>query len=130
MFILGSEGMTRRVADYLPLHDWTLLNTISTVGAFTIFLGVLAFLVNLMRSLRLGEPGGPDPWEGQTLEWATTSPPPRHNFAALPPVRSHTPLFDLREEGRDTLDQMGLHRFQSFGSSSAEISGNDADRVG
>jgi cytochrome c oxidase subunit 1 len=98
MFILGSEGMTRRVADYLPLHHWTTLNTISTVGAFTIALGVLTFLVNLMRSLRLGELVGPDPWEGQTLEWATTSPPPRHNFAALPPVRSHTPLFDLREE--------------------------------
>ncbi|MGN6201914.1 MAG: cytochrome c oxidase subunit I [Solirubrobacterales bacterium] len=110
MFILGSEGMTRRVADYLPLHDWSTLNTISTVGAFTIALGVLVFLVNLMRSLRVGELVGPDPWEGQTLEWATTSPPPRHNFAALPPVRSHTPLFDLREEGQDPLEELGLRR--------------------
>jgi cytochrome c oxidase subunit 1 len=108
MFFLGSQGMTRRVADYLPLHDWTTLNTISTIGAFTIFLGVLVFLVNLMRSLRLGELVGPDPWEGQTLEWATSSPPRRHNFAALPPVKSHTPLFDLREEGRDPLREVGL----------------------
>ncbi len=98
MFFLGSEGMPRRVADYPPLHHWTTLNTVATVGAFMIFLGVLAFLVNVMRSLRLGAPAGPDPWEGQTLEWATTSPPPRHNFAALPPIRSHTPLLDLREE--------------------------------
>jgi cytochrome c oxidase subunit 1 len=108
MFFLGSEGMTRRVADYLPLHHWTLLNSISTLGAFTIFLGVLAFLVNVMRSLRLGEPAGPDPWEGQTLDWATPSPPPRHNFAALPPVRSHTPLLDLREEGKDPLREAGI----------------------
>jgi cytochrome c oxidase subunit I len=108
MFFLGSEGMPRRVADYLPLHHWTLLNTLATIGAFTIFLGFLAFLVNVMRSLRLGAPAGPDPWEGQTLDWATTSPPPRHNFAALPPVKSHTPLFDLREEGRDPLRELGL----------------------
>jgi len=100
MFWLGSEGMTRRVADYLPLHDWTFLNTLATVGAFTIFLGVCVFLANVWRSLRHGAAAGPDPWEGQTLEWATSSPPTRHNFAALPPVRSHTPLFDLREEGR------------------------------
>ncbi|HEX5984098.1 MAG TPA: cbb3-type cytochrome c oxidase subunit I, partial [Solirubrobacterales bacterium] len=100
MFFLGSQGMARRVADYLPLHDWTTLNTISTIGAFTIFLGVLVFLFNVMRSLRLGALAGPDPWEGQTLEWATSSPPPRHNFESLPPIRSHTPLLDLREEGR------------------------------
>jgi heme/copper-type cytochrome/quinol oxidase subunit 1 len=129
MFILGSEGMTRRVADYLPAHRWTTLNTISTIGAFTIALGVLVFLVNLMRSLRLGERAGPDPWEGQTLEWATTSPPPRHNFAALPPVKSHTPLFDLREEGKDPLLEVGLHRFHSSPSSSEEKSGNDAIEV-
>jgi Heme/copper-type cytochrome/quinol oxidases, subunit 1 len=41
---------------------------------------------------------GPDPWEAQTLEWATSSPPPRHNFeAALPAIRSAEPLVDLRE---------------------------------
>jgi cytochrome c oxidase subunit I len=108
MFFLGSEGMTRRVADYLPLHDWTLLNTISTVGAFTIFAGFLVFLVNVVRSLRRGALAGPDPWEGQTLEWATPSPPPRHNFSALPPIRSHTPLFDLREEGREPLQELEL----------------------
>jgi cytochrome c oxidase subunit 1 len=101
MFFLGSEGMTRRVADYLPLHHWTTLNTISTIGAFTIFLGVAVFAVNVMRSLRLGLPSGPDPWEGQTLEWLAGSPPPRHNFGSLPPIRSYTPLLDLREEGRD-----------------------------
>ena len=43
--------------------------------------------------------GGRQPWGGQTLEWATTSPPPRHNFAALPPVRSFAPLLDARRAG-------------------------------
>jgi cytochrome c oxidase subunit 1 len=101
MFFLGAEGMARRTADYLPLHHWTLLNTLSTVGGFTIFLGVCVFLLNVFRSLRLGERGGPDPWEGQTLEWVADSPPTRHNFDRLPPIRSHTPLFDLREQGID-----------------------------
>jgi cytochrome c oxidase subunit I len=114
MFFLGSQGMPRRVADYLPLHHWTALNTLSTLGALTIFLGVLVFLVNVMRSLRLGTPAGPDPWQGQTLEWATPSPPPRHNFAALPPIRSHTPLFDLREQGEDPIRELGLDREEAL----------------
>jgi heme/copper-type cytochrome/quinol oxidase subunit 1 len=51
-------------------------------------------------SLRHRQAAGNDPWEAQTLEWWTTSPPPRHNFTDLPPVRSHAPLLDLRlEEG-------------------------------
>jgi cytochrome c oxidase subunit I len=110
MFFLGSEGMTRRVADYLPLHGWGTLNAISTAGAFTIALGVLAFLVNLVRSLRAGEPAGPDPWQGQTLEWATSSPPPRRDFDALPPVRSHAPLLDLREAREERREAEAEHR--------------------
>ena len=108
MFFLGSEGMPRRVADYLPLHDWTTLNVLSTVGAFLIAASIVVFLVNVVRSLRAGAPAGPDPWEGQTLEWATPSPPPPHNFRRLPEIRSHAPLFDLREQGRDPLAEVGL----------------------
>jgi cytochrome c oxidase subunit I len=100
MFFLGHEGMTRRVADYPSFRDWTALNVLSTVGAFTIFVSVVLFLINVVRSLRHGEPAGPDPWLGQSLEWATESPPPRHNFDSLPPVRSYAPLLDLREEAR------------------------------
>jgi cytochrome c oxidase subunit 1 len=59
---------------------------------------VALFLVNIAVSLRRNVAAGPDPWLGQTLEWATSSPPPRHNFAALPAVRSFAPLLDLREE--------------------------------
>ena len=97
-FFLGHQGMPRRISDYPAYEGWGGLNTLSTIGAFFIFAGVLVFLVNVARSLRLGRVAGDDPWDGHTLEWATTSPPPRHNFEALPPVRSYAPVLDLREE--------------------------------
>jgi cytochrome c oxidase subunit 1 len=94
--ILGLRGMPRRVVDYGPHDGFTLLNEVSTAGSFILAAGVLVFLWNLVRSLRHGEPCGDDPWGGQTLEWATTSPPPDRNFESLPPIRSERPLFDLR----------------------------------
>jgi cytochrome c oxidase subunit 1 len=58
---------------------------------------VLVFLINLVVSLRGRVHAGPDPWRAHTLEWATSSPPPPHNFGALPPIRSYAPLLDARE---------------------------------
>jgi cytochrome c oxidase subunit 1 len=87
MFALGHEGMTRRVADYPRHAGWETLNTLATIGAFLIALGVVVFLVNLAVSLRARDEAGPDPWGGQTLEWSTGPPPP---------VRSYAPLWDLR----------------------------------
>jgi cytochrome c oxidase subunit I len=96
MFFLGFDGMPRRVPDYAPrLGD---LNLLSSIGAGAIALGVLVFLANVWVSLRHRRPAGDDPWQGQTLEWATSSPPPRHNFDSLPPVGSYAPLLDRREE--------------------------------
>jgi cytochrome c oxidase subunit I len=60
---------------------------------------VLLFLWNFLVSLRRGQPAGDDPWEGNSLEWATTSPPPSHNFHHLPDVRSERPTFDHRHRG-------------------------------
>ncbi len=94
--VLGAEGMPRRVADYLPSDGWTTLNRISTVGAFIMAASVFPLAWNVYRTLRRGEPAGDDPWGGQTLEWATTSPPPPHNFDSLPPIRSNRPVWDLR----------------------------------
>jgi cytochrome c oxidase subunit I len=93
---LGLRGMPRRVNDYEPSDGFTTLNVISTVGAFIIAVAVMVFAVNLWRSRRRGEPAGDDPWGGQTLEWATTSPPPEHNFDSLPPIRSERPVWDAR----------------------------------
>jgi len=97
MFALGEDGMTRRIADYPRASGWGTLNLIATIGSYLIAAGVLVFLINLMVSLRHRRPAGPDPWEGPSLEWATSSPPPPHNFDALPPIRSFAPLMDLRE---------------------------------
>ncbi|OLT42600.1 cytochrome c oxidase subunit I [Saccharomonospora sp. CUA-673] len=94
---LGAEGMPRRYADYLPSDGFTMLNTVSTIGAFVLGASMLPFLWNVMRSWRFGEANHrDDPWGyGNSLEWATTSPPPRHNFVELPRIRSERPAFEL-----------------------------------
>ncbi|MCW3067496.1 MAG: ctaD2 [Solirubrobacterales bacterium] len=101
MFFLGNDGMPRRIAEYPNHPGWGTLNLLETVGAGVIALGVLAFLVNVVVSLRNREVAGEDPWLGHTLEWATSSPPPRHNFERpLPPITSYAPLLDLRERAQ------------------------------
>jgi len=94
---LGNMGMPRRYADYLPSDGFTTLNTISTIGAFILGASTLPFLWNVFRSLRFGEvTTADDPWGyGNSLEWATSSPPPRHNFTSLPRIRSERPAFEL-----------------------------------
>jgi cytochrome c oxidase subunit I len=93
-FQLGLDGMQRRIADYPD--EFSSGNLISTVGAALIGLSIAVFIVNFVRSMRKGTDAGEDPWEGNTLEWATTSPPPPHNFKSLPPIRSERPVFDAR----------------------------------
>ncbi len=92
---LGLMGMTRRIYTYPDLPGWGLLNLISTLGAFLLGASVLVLLWNIAVSLRRGRPAGDNPWQAWTLEWATTSPPPAHNFDRLPPIRSRRPLWDL-----------------------------------
>jgi cytochrome c oxidase subunit 1 len=99
-FGLGILGMPRRVATYPANAGFTTLNAISTLGAFIIGLSVVVFIYNLYISARRKVPAPPDPWQGQTLEWATASPPPRFNFNAqypIPRIHSYAPLLDLRE---------------------------------
>jgi cytochrome c oxidase subunit 1 len=101
MFPLGWEGMQRRIADYRDHPEWQTLNVLSTIGVWIVAVSLVVAIVNVVVSLRRREPAGADPWEGQTLEWATTSPPPRHNFDALPEVRSYAPLLDRRLAERE-----------------------------
>ncbi len=93
---LGVLGMPRRIADYSPAAGWSDLNLISTVGAIVMGLGMLPFLAAVIVALRQPKTAADDPWEGYTLEWATSSPPPHHNFDRLPPIRSYRPVFDAR----------------------------------
>jgi cytochrome c oxidase subunit 1 len=108
MFILGNDGMARRVADYRASDGWQDLNTLETIGAFVILAGIIAFFLNVALAMLRAPGAGPDPWDAQTLEWATSSPPPRHNFdAALPAVRSAQPLLDAKEELRLAVESGG-----------------------
>ena len=97
-YILGAEGMPRRIADYPVDRGWADLNLISTIGALLLGAGMLPFLLAVARALRRPADAPPDPWGGNSLEWATSSPPPRHNFDRLPPIRSLRPVFDERME--------------------------------
>jgi cytochrome c oxidase subunit I len=93
---LGVEGMPRRYADYKVTDGFTTLNEISSIGAFLLGASTLPFLFNVWQSRKNPLVKLDDPWGwGRSLEWATTSPPPRHNFASLPRIRSESPAFDL-----------------------------------
>jgi cytochrome c oxidase subunit 1 len=106
MFFLGQEGMPRRIARYPQHPGWVTLNQVETIGAGIIALGILIFLVNLWVSLRAPVVAGDDPWQGHTLEWATSSPPPLFNFnRPLPPIRSYAPLLDLREQAEQESEE-------------------------
>jgi cytochrome c oxidase subunit 1 len=96
--VMGLDGMPRRVYEYSPVGHLQLYNDISTVGAFLIAAGVLATIINVVRSLKHGAIAGPDPWKANTLEWFTSSPPPVNNFDVVPLVRSAEPMKDIRRE--------------------------------
>jgi cytochrome c oxidase subunit 1 len=93
---LGVEGMPRRYADYLPDDGFTTLNQVSTIGSFLLGASTLPFLYNVWISRRAPKVEVDDPWGwGRSLEWATSCPPPRHNFVSIPRIRSESPAFDL-----------------------------------
>ncbi|MCC4247616.1 cytochrome c oxidase subunit I [Microbacterium testaceum] len=94
---LGVEGMPRRYADYSSQDLFTWQNQLSTVGAMILGASMLPFLLNVWLTARRGVAiTVDDPWGyGASLEWATSCPPPRHNFTAIPRIRSERPAFDL-----------------------------------
>jgi cytochrome c oxidase subunit I+III len=98
MHQLGLEGMTRRIYTYLPETGWGPLNLVATVGAVTIAVSVLVFLANVVRTLRRGALAGDNPWNAESLEWATASPPPPYNFQHPPTAPSRSPLWQRTPE--------------------------------
>ncbi len=101
MHIAGIEGMPRRIYTYSGTEGWTALNAIESIGAYILAGGLLLVVANLAGSLLTGAPAGNDPWGGDTLEWATTSPPPPYNYAIVPTVSSSYPMWDKDDRERD-----------------------------
>jgi cytochrome c oxidase subunit 1/cytochrome c oxidase subunit I+III len=102
MHIVGLMGMPRRNYTYPSGLGWGLLNLIESVGGYILGIGLLLIVINLAVSLRKGAPAGNDPFEGDTLEWSTTSPPPPYNYAVIPTVTSPYPMWDKEDRDRDS----------------------------
>ena len=108
LFVIGFEvtffrciysvilGMQRPVYSYTPDRGWDFWNLVSSLGVIVQAAAIAIFIWNVIDSIRSGEKAGDDPWDGWTLEWATSSPPPEYNFEKLPVVRSSRPLWDLK----------------------------------
>jgi cytochrome c oxidase subunit 1 len=96
MHISGLLGMPRRIYTYASGQGWEIWNLMSTIGAFLIAASVLIFIVNFIVSARRKEPAGTDPWNGASLEWATSSPPPAHNFDVIPAVTGRDAFWLLK----------------------------------
>jgi len=109
---LGIVGMPRRYADYLATDGFTAMNMISTVGAFLLAFSNIPFFINVWITRKAPLVGVDDPWGyGGSLEWATSCPPPRHNFTSMPRIRSERPAFDLHHpEVAEAEERLAAHR--------------------
>ena len=96
MHFLGMDGKPRRQVTYESNMGWDLWNMVASIGAMVLAAGILAFVHNFFWSLRKGEVAGDDPWDGRTLEWSISSPPPEYNFAVIPTVSGRDPFWETK----------------------------------
>jgi cytochrome c oxidase subunit I+III len=99
MHHLGFQGMPRRVYTYIPETGWGPLNLLATIGAVVLFFGLLTYAINVLKSARSGAFAGADPWNADSLEWATSSPPHNYNFDGIPVVTSRYPMWQAKADG-------------------------------
>jgi len=132
-FILGYDGMPRWMATYPAGAGFTTLSLISSIGAGIIGISIFVFALNLYESARAKVPAGPNPWLAHTLEWATSSPPPRFNFNLthpVPRVHSYAPLLDAREQApREQAPREQAPREQAAASGRAEVAGRAGEEA-
>ena len=103
MYLLGLHGMPRRMAVYPNNPSWQNMNDWASVGALIIGISTLLFVINVIVSYRRPIIAGDNPWDASSLEWFTSSPPPHHNFVALPPIRSERPVWDFNHPDKPAL---------------------------
>ncbi|WP_062202114.1 aa3-type cytochrome oxidase subunit I [Demequina salsinemoris] len=125
---LGAEGMARRYVDYLPEDGFTWMNQLSTVGAFLTAISTLPFFWNIyITHKKAPKVTVDDPWGfGGSLEWATSCPPPRHNFTSIPRIRSERPAFDLHHPEVAAIDHEGDPAFAMAGGPSTSVDDSSA----
>jgi cytochrome o ubiquinol oxidase subunit I len=101
LYVLGLMGMTRRMQHYSDLR-WQPYLIVAEIGAFIIFAGILATIAQVIVSVRSRarrRDATGDPWDGRTLEWSVSSPPPAYNFAVLPTVESRDAFWTMKQAG-------------------------------
>ncbi|KFZ30816.1 cytochrome B561 [Pseudidiomarina salinarum] len=121
MHLTGLLGMPRRFYTYGEGAGWDWLNLLSSVGSFVIATGVAMIIIDVVLHFRFGRKAGSNPWNADTLEWATGTPPPMYNFASLPEIKSRHPLWNQPEllesipAGEHGLTQIEHGRRETFG---------------
>ena len=127
MHIVGLLGMPRRQYTYPPDMGWTGYNVIESIGAYVLAAGLLMVAVNLVVSCFRGSRVGNDPWEGDTLEWSTTSPPPAYNYAVIPRVTSPYAMWDREDREADVGDLAAGERVLEQGHETPAVTAVDAE---
>jgi cytochrome c oxidase subunit I+III len=118
----GLLGMPRRVHTYQAGLGWELPNSLSSIGGFIIAMGIAMILLDIVLHFRFGRPAGSNPWQADTLEWATDTPPQPYNFISLPACPMRHPLWEQPDlqttvaEGRHGLPEIGHGRRETWGS--------------
>jgi cytochrome c oxidase subunit I+III len=127
MHIVGLLGMPRRQYTYPPDLGWTGYNLAESIGAYLLAAGLLMVAANLIVSRFRGAPAGNDPFEGDTLEWSTTSPPPPYNYAVIPRVSSPYAMWDREDREEDARNLLAGEKVLEQGHETPAVTSVDAE---